>query len=207
MHDKEGRRKGTLSKFQLLTILTIASYAYQVIPSYFFPTISTLSVVCWIWKTSVIAQLIGSARHGLGIGSFALDWSAVSSYTGSPLVYPFSTLINIAIGFILMVYIVCPIAYWTNSYNAKKFPFLSYDIFDKNGQIYNISKIINEDDLTFNLEGYYNYSIVYKSIVSVFQHAFTFAASSATLSYFVMFHGRYCTIHHTWFQLEENNSM
>lgn len=190
-HDKEKRPKRGISKSQWLTMVTVASFAYGIIPGHFFPSISALSFVCWIWNTSVTAQLIGSARNGFGLGTFGLDWNIMTGFVGNPLIYPLSTIINIAVGFVFFLYVICPIAYWTNLYDAKKFPHLSFDLFDKYGQMYNVSKILNEDDLTFNEEGYESYSIPYKRIAYVFTDGFQFASLMATLSHFVMFHGRY----------------
>ncbi|KAK3193837.1 hypothetical protein Dsin_025147 [Dipteronia sinensis] len=168
VHEVEERPKRGISKLQFFLVVTVGSFAYAVIPNYFFPSISALSVVCWFWKHSVIAQLIGSGRNGFGIGSFTFDWSAISGYIGNPIAYPLSTIINTSVGFILFLYVICPIAYWTNSNNARHFPFNSLDLFDKNGQLYNISNIINENDLTFNQKGYESYSKLYISVVYLF---------------------------------------
>ncbi|KAK0580749.1 hypothetical protein LWI29_005784 [Acer saccharum] len=197
VHEVEERPKRGISKLQFFFVAAVASFAYAVIPGYFFPSISALSVVCWFWKHSVIAQLIGSGRNGFGIDSFTFDWSAISGYIGNPIAYPLSTIVNTSVGFILFLYIICPIAYWTNSNNARHFPFNSLDLFDKNGQHYNISNIINENDLTFNQKGYESYSKLYISVVYLFCTGFGFAAVTATLTHFIVFHGR-----ETWQQFK-----
>lgn len=178
-----------MSKLQLFMIVTIVCFAYGVVPVYLFPSISALSIVCWFWKSSVIAQIIGSGRNGLGIGSFALDWNAISG-VGNPLIVPFPTIVNMGIGFILVLYILAPIMYWNNVYDSKKFPFLSYDLYDKYGQPYNTSKILSEDGLTFDQQGYDNYSTVYSGAVFTLIQGFNFAVVTATLSEFIVFHGR-----------------
>ncbi|KAH7577520.1 hypothetical protein JRO89_XS01G0262100 [Xanthoceras sorbifolium] len=185
----EVRPKSGVSKFQFFLIATAASFAYAVVPGYFFPTISALSIVCWFRKNSVTAQLISSGRRGFAIGSFAFDWNAISSYLPNPLVFPMSTIINNAIG-LLLLYVICPIAYWTDSNNARHFPFFSQQLFDKSGHHYNVSKVLNKGDLTFNQKGYENYSDLYMSVVYLFLTGFDFASITATLSHFVVFHAR-----------------
>ncbi|TXG63626.1 hypothetical protein EZV62_010620 [Acer yangbiense] len=151
---------------------------------------SALSVICLLWKNSVIAQLIGSGRNGFGIASFSFDWNVISSFLSNPLAFPFSTIVNTAIGFILMVYIICPIAYWSNWNNARHFPFLSFTFFDNSGQEYNVSKVLNENDLTFNEKSYKGYSKLYLSVVLIYVYGFNFALTTASLTHFITFHGR-----------------
>lgn len=108
----------------------VSSFAYYLIPSYLFPSIASLSFICWIWKDSITAQQIGSGLHGLGLGSFAFDWSTVAGFLGSPLAYPAFSIVNTLAGFFIFTYIVIPIAYWTNSFEAKRFPLFSSKTFD-----------------------------------------------------------------------------
>ncbi|TXG63635.1 hypothetical protein EZV62_010629 [Acer yangbiense] len=190
LHEVEVRPTRGISKFQFFLITVTASFAYAVVPGYFFPSIGALSIVCLFWKNSVTAQLIGSGLSGFGIGSFSFDWNVISSYLGNPLGFPMSTIINNAIGFILLLYIICPIAYLTNSNNARHFPFSSLELFDKSGHLYDVSKVLNHSDLTFNKKGYENYSHLYMSVVYLFLIGFDFASITATLSHFVAFHAR-----------------
>uniref|UniRef100_A0A7N2LQW0 Oligopeptide transporter 1-like n=1 Tax=Quercus lobata TaxID=97700 RepID=A0A7N2LQW0_QUELO len=125
LHDVETRPKGGLTRLQFFIVALVTSFSYYIVPNYLFPSITALSFVCWIWKDSVTAQQIGSGLRGLGIGSFALDWSTVAGFLGSPLATPGFAIINIMAGFFIVLYIVIPIAYWTNSYEAKRFPIYS----------------------------------------------------------------------------------
>ncbi|KAK1273794.1 Oligopeptide transporter 5 [Acorus gramineus] len=167
MHEKENRMKGSLTSFQFFLIAAISSFAYYIVPNYLFPSIGALSLICWIWRDSVTAQIIGSGRNGLGIGSFTLDWTVISSFMGNPLVMPVFTLVNSMAGFILIAYIITPVAYWTNSYNAKRFPIFSVSVYDKDGHRYNVSRIINEDKFVFDQTAYDDYSKIYFSAYNI----------------------------------------
>ncbi|KAG0473882.1 hypothetical protein HPP92_015739 [Vanilla planifolia] len=101
LNERESRRKGGMTRLQFFLAVFISSFAYYLIPGYFFPAISSLSFMCWIWKDSITMQQIGSAVSGLGIGSFAFDWSAVAGFLGSPLATPGFAIINMMIGFVL----------------------------------------------------------------------------------------------------------
>ncbi|RVW87112.1 Oligopeptide transporter 1 [Vitis vinifera] len=130
---------------------------------------------------SITAQQIGSGLNGLGLGSFALDWSTAASFLGSPLATPGFAIINIMTGFFIVVYIVIPnIAYWTNLYEAKRFPIVSADVFDADGGSYNVSRVLNYTTFEFNQQGYDGYSKINLSIFFVFTYGSSFATLAAT---------------------------
>ncbi|KAH7545404.1 oligopeptide transporter 1 [Ziziphus jujuba] len=190
LHEDEKRPKGGLTRLQFFLIVLISSFAYYIVPNYLFPSISAISFVCWIWKNSVTAQQIGSGTHGLGVGSFGLDWSTVAGFLGSPLATPGFAIINIMAGFFIFLYILIPIAYWTNSFNARSFPMFSSHVFDANGRSYNVSEVLNDSNFQFNEQGYDAYSQVNLSIIFAYTYGLSFATLAATLSHVALFHGR-----------------
>ncbi|PHU19324.1 Oligopeptide transporter 7 [Capsicum chinense] len=143
LHEKEERAKNELTRNQFFLIAFLCSFAYYVFPGYLFPMLSSLSWLCWIFPTSVLAQQLGSGLHGLGIGAIGIDWSSISSYLGSPLASPWFATANIAVGYFLIMYVVTPFMYWSNAYKAKTFPIFSDGLFTPDGQKYNISAIID----------------------------------------------------------------
>ncbi|XP_010935579.2 oligopeptide transporter 5-like [Elaeis guineensis] len=189
IHETEKRRKGQLTRLQFFLIVAVSSFAYHIVPVYFFPSVTALSFICWIWKDSVTAQQIGSGQKGLGLGSFALDWMTTSSFLGTPLATPMFVICNMFIGFIIILYVITPISYWTNVYNAKRFPIFSLEMFDADGQKYNISRIIDEK-LQLDEAAYNNYSKLYFSIFYPYSKGFTFACLTSSIAHFALFYGR-----------------
>ncbi|KAL5549411.1 hypothetical protein UlMin_004642 [Ulmus minor] len=189
LHEKEKRPKNGLTRLQFFFIVFICSFAYYIIPSYLFPSISMISVVCLIWKNSVKAQQIGSGMKGLGLGSFGFDWSTVAGFLGSPLANPVFAIVNTLAGFIIVVYIVYPIAYWMNWKDAQKFPLISSHTFDSDGQTYNISRILNEATFDIDLPSYNSYSKLYLSLFFAINYGLSFATLSSTLSHVFLFYG------------------
>ncbi|KAG2688682.1 hypothetical protein I3843_09G107500 [Carya illinoinensis] len=190
LHEVEIRPKGGLTRLQFFLVVLASSFAYYIVPNYLFPSITALSFVCWIWKDSVTAQQIGSGLRGLGVGSFALDWSTVAGFLGSPLATPGFAIINILVGFFITVYILIPIAYWTNSYEAKRFPIFSSHVFNADGGKYDVSVVLNETNFQFNRQGYDGYSKIHLSIFFVYTYGLSFATLAATISHVALFHGR-----------------
>ncbi|XP_077236614.1 oligopeptide transporter 1-like [Tasmannia lanceolata] len=190
LHEDERRPKGGVTRLQFFLIVLTTSFCYYIVPNYFFQSITAISFVCLIWKKSITAQQIGSGLQGLGVGSFALDWSTIAGFLGSPLATPGFAIANIMIGFGIMLYIVIPIAYWTNTYDAKKFPIFSSHVFDQYGQPYDLNQVLDSATFKFNETGYNNYSKINLSIFFVYTYGLSFATLAATLSHVALFHGR-----------------
>ncbi|CAD5176842.1 unnamed protein product [Musa acuminata subsp. malaccensis] len=189
LHEPEKRAKGKLSRYQFFVVVIVATFTYSIVPVYLFPSITALSFVCWIWKDSITAQQIGSGFNGLGIGSFALDWITMSSYMDSPLAVPAFVVVNMMAGFILILYVLIPLSYWNNAYDAKRFPIFSSSIFDIDRQFYNVSRVLVDKSLTFNEEAYNNYSKLYFSASLMYSYGFTLANFTSSISHVALFYG------------------
>ncbi|XP_042466398.1 oligopeptide transporter 1-like [Zingiber officinale] len=176
LHEQDKRPKGGLSRYQFFFIVCAAIFGYSIIPAYFFQSVTALSFVCWIWKDSITAQQIGSGMNGLGVGSISLDWMTMTSFLGSPLVLPSFAIFNRLIGFIVVAYIIIPFSYWSNAFEARKFPLFSTNIYDSQGHKYNVSRIIDSNTtVTFNQEAYDNYSKIYFTTSLIYSYAFILA--------------------------------
>ncbi|KAG9452645.1 hypothetical protein H6P81_005549 [Aristolochia fimbriata] len=189
LHEKEKRPKGGLSRNQFFLIAFICSFAYYAFPGYLFSMLTSLSWICWIFPTSVLAQQLGSGLNGLGIGVVGIDWSTVSAYLGSPLASPWFATANVAAGFVLIMYVLEPIFYWFNVYKAKTFPIFSDELFTSTGKIYNISSII-DSNFHLDVEAYEKNGPLYLSTFFSMTYGVGFAALTATLAHVLLFHGR-----------------
>ncbi|MCO5597883.1 hypothetical protein L7F22_051968 [Adiantum nelumboides] len=187
LHEKE-HKKG-LSRSQFFMIITIASFAYYTLPGYLFNTLTSVSVLCWAFPKSITAQQIGSGLRGLGVGAISLDWSGISSFLSSPLVSPFFATVNVAVGFVLFIYVMLPSAYWSNMYGANKFPIFSSRLFKENGSVYDIQAVLSPD-FTLNNTAYQQQGQVHLSIVFALSYGLGFATIAATLMHVVVFYGK-----------------
>lgn len=189
LHEKDGREKGSVTRTQFFIIAFVCSFAYYIFPGYLFQMLTSLSWICWLYPSNVFAQQLGSGLYGLGIAAVGLDWSSISAYLGSPLASPWFATANVAAGFFLVMYVVTPISYWTNLYDAKSFPIFSEDLFTGSGQIYNISAII---DTSFHFDGaaYARQGQLHLSTFFVMTYGVGFAALTATVMHVLLFHGR-----------------
>ncbi|KAI3850490.1 hypothetical protein MKW98_000300 [Papaver atlanticum] len=187
LHEKDDRR---MSRAKFFLIALICSFAWQLVPGYLFKTLMSISWICWVFSKSVTAQQLGSGMHGLGYGAFALDWSAVASFLSSPLICPFFAIVNVFIGYVLIIYIIIPVAYWgLNVYNAKTFPIFSSHLFTNKGEVYNISAIVN-NNLEIDYNKYEEQGQIHLSMFFALAYGFGFATIASTLTHVGFFHGR-----------------
>ncbi|KAH7524799.1 hypothetical protein FEM48_Zijuj06G0157400 [Ziziphus jujuba var. spinosa] len=181
--------KNRMSRGKFFLIALICSFSWYVVPGYLFPTLSTISWVCWIFPNSITAQQLGSGMQGLGLGALALDWSVIASFLGSPLISPFFAIANVAVGYFLFMYAILPFVYWgVNLYNAKNFPIFSSHLFNAQGQIYNVSAIVN-NQFEIDLDAYKRQGRINLSVFFSFTYGIGFAGIISTLTHVALFNG------------------
>ncbi|KAG6480029.1 hypothetical protein ZIOFF_063506 [Zingiber officinale] len=189
LHEKDERSK-ELSRMKFFLIFFIASFAYYTLPGYLVPILTFFSWMCWAWPHSVTAQQIGSAYHGLGVGAFTLDWAGISAYHGSPLVTPWVSILNVAAGFIMFIYIIVPVCYWKfNTFDAQKFPIFSNKLFTTTGHPYDTTRILTPN-FDLNVAAYESYGKLYLSPLFALSIGSGFARFTATITHVILFHGR-----------------
>eukprot|EP00253_Pinus_taeda_P005337 PITA_05337 len=188
LHEKH-QGKG-MSRDTFFFIALTCSFSYYVFPGFLFSTLTTVSWVCWIWPHSVTAQQIGSGSYGLGLGAFGFDWSTIAAFLFSPLVSPFFAIMNVMVGYVLLVYFAVPLAYWgTNVYNSKAFPLYSANLYNAQGQNYNISAIVN-DKFELDLAAYNQNGQIHLSLFFSLSYGFGFAAIASTVTHVALFYGK-----------------
>lgn len=185
---KASRRQISRSKFFLVVLA--CSFAWYAVPGYLFPTLTSVSWVCWVFSRSVTAQQLGSGMSGLGLGAFTLDWSTVSSFLFSPLISPFFATANIFFGYVFFVYVIMPAAYWGfDLYSAKTFPIFSSHLFMSNGSSYDVQSIVN-NRFELDLDAYGKNGKVSLSVFFALSYGFSFATIAATITHVGLFYGK-----------------
>jgi hypothetical protein len=93
-------------------------------------------------------------------------------------------------GFAINNYIAVPFLYWTNTYNAKRFPIISSHVFDASGKRYDTNRILDPESFTLNLKEYNSYSRINLSVLFALNYGFGFAGLMSTLSHVALYHGK-----------------
>ncbi|CAF2050866.1 unnamed protein product [Brassica napus] len=90
---------------------------------------------------------------------------------------------NYFAGFFIFLYIVLPIFYWSNTYDAHKFPFYTSQTFDHAGH--------SEKDFDINLDAYNGYRKLYLSLMFALLYGLSFASFFATISHVTLYDGTF----------------
>ncbi|KAJ6986353.1 oligopeptide transporter 4 [Populus alba x Populus x berolinensis] len=188
LHEKDDGHRMTRAKFFVIALA--GSFVWYLFPGYLFTTLSSISWVCWVFPKSVTAQQLGSGMRGLGLGAITLDWSVVASFLFSPLISPFFAIANVLVGYVFIIYVAMPLAYWgLDLYGASKFPIFSSHLFTAEGHKYNITAIVN-NKFQLDIPNYEQQGRIHLSMFFALTYGFGFATIAATLTHVAFFYGR-----------------
>ncbi|CAG8567234.1 12233_t:CDS:10 [Dentiscutata erythropus] len=183
-----GNVSETRDKIKFFAIAFTAMFVWQFVPQYMFTWLTSMALLCLIAPSSKIIKQLGSGYHGVGILNFSLDWNSIGQL--GPLYTPWWAQVNLYFGIIIGAWIIAPLAYYYNVFDAQNFPFLATYSLDKHGQRYNQSAIIDHSTGTLNATAYENYSPVYLSVTFALSYLYSFIGLSAVLSHVFLFYGK-----------------
>ncbi|RKP26003.1 oligopeptide transporter OPT family [Syncephalis pseudoplumigaleata] len=180
----EGRALGRTSRMRFFLLVTLASALYYFLPGYLMTMLSTVSVLCIAMPNNVLANRLGSYTKGMGLLSFSLDWNAMAN----PLMTPFWAIANTFAGFVLMAWIVWPVGYFSNVWNALDYPFYGARLYTDKAEPYPTLKLLNPD-LSLNEERYAQVGAPRMSFMFAATYGVDFAVLSSVFMYVVLHHG------------------
>ncbi|KAH7107250.1 OPT oligopeptide transporter [Auriculariales sp. MPI-PUGE-AT-0066] len=177
-----------MSREKFFLIAFAASAIWYFVPGYLFTALSYFSWVCWIAPNNVPVNQMFGYMSGMGMSLITFDWAQIA-YIGSPLVSPWWAEANIGVGFVFFFWILTPILYYTNVWNAAYLPILSSDVFDNTGAYYDVYRILTPD-MTFNETAYKEYSPLFMSTTFALSYGLSFAAITATIVHTILYYRR-----------------
>ncbi|CAG8481538.1 13434_t:CDS:10 [Dentiscutata heterogama] len=172
----------TKYKIRFFYIAFISMFIWQFVPEYIFPWLSGAAILCLIAPNNNTIKTLGSVYRGAGILGFSFDWNAIGQV--NPLFTPWWSQVNCYIGIVLAIWVIGPLL------DAQKFPFLSSHSFDKDGNIYNQTRIIDPVTGALDVTSYENYSPIYMSVIFALCYCYSFMQVPATLCHVILFHGK-----------------
>ncbi|OAQ22875.1 OPT superfamily oligopeptide transporter [Linnemannia elongata AG-77] len=185
LHKEEDLQPGQWSRFKFFCVATLAMFFYQWIPGFLFPVISSIAWVCWIDPKNHILSTVGGAR-GLGVGAISLDWNNIVSFLGSPLIVPWWAQVNIAMGFFIIAWVMVPIAYFTNLWEAQRFPILTARLFTTEGDPYDANYVLENG--TINMDKYNKQGPLRIATFFALTYGIGFAGLSSMITHTWLYH-------------------
>jgi len=176
-------------------VFCIGMFLYEFIPQFFAPMLIYFDWICWFNPFDYNFWALFSSHSGGGVGIFSLtfEWTFIG---GATMWMPLATQLCQYAGVIFSYWIIFPIIWFNNIFNAKIFgrP-LTPNLYHVDGKPFNITAVLN-DDYTINEEKYSAGLPVTMTPMYALIFLYSFIALGGCVSHIVCFHG--ATIWKTW---------
>jgi OPT family small oligopeptide transporter len=179
----------TVSRLKFFGYTFAAMFVYFWFPDYIFQALSVFNWMSWIAPNNTNLNTVTGFNNGLGFNPIpTFDWNFLlwDSPPQDPLMVPFFNTFNKFVGSFFAMFVILAI-WFSNSYNTGYLPINSNRVFDHFGELFNVSKAINEKGL-FDAAKYEAYSQANLSAGYLVLYLFFFAIYTATISYAYLYH-------------------
>jgi OPT family small oligopeptide transporter len=189
LHKEENKEANgwRISRWKFFYIIWLGGFLFYFLPGLLMPALSYFNVITWFAPDNVVVANLFGVVSGLGLFPLTFDWAQIA-YIGSPLLTPFWAAMNVVGGLVIVMWVIAPIAYYSNWLYASYMPILSAAVFDNQGHVYDVGKILTKDFL-FDKEAYQNYSRVFLPITYVLSYGVQFAGLASLLTHTACWHG------------------
>ncbi|KZT06325.1 OPT oligopeptide transporter [Laetiporus sulphureus 93-53] len=188
LHAEEDEPRGGISRFRYLVYVGVAAFVFYFLPGYLFTALSVFSWVCWIVPNNVPVNQLFGIESGLGMGLLTFDWTQIS-WISSPLMVPWWAQVQVFAGFVFFYWILTPALYYPNVWSLAYFPMLSTELYDRFGDVYNVSKILDSSG-DFSQSLYEAYSPLYLPAAYTMTYLMAFALAPCVIVHTALFHGK-----------------
>ncbi|KAH9178904.1 OPT-domain-containing protein [Lactarius sanguifluus] len=167
-----------ISRERFLYIACASSFVWYWFPGYIWTGLSVFNWVCWIAPNNVVVNSLFGSISGLGMGLFTFDWVMISE-VGSPLVIPWWAQLNMMAGFVLVIWLICPIMWAKNVFFSQFMPISVPIPFDNTGAPYDLTAVVTNN--TFDEAKYQQYSPMFLPITYAITYGTIFATYPAVI--------------------------
>lgn len=176
------------SRLKFFAITCVGMFAWFWLPNSLFAALTYFSWMTWISPNNKPLTWITGSQHGLGMNPFpTFDWNLLTFWV-DPLMVPFFTTFNLAMG-ITLGFLIISGMYFTNALFTSYFPINNNLPYDNMAQAYDVKRIVDSRGI-IDQDMYQAYSPPYLTAASATQYMSWFAVYTATVTYAVLFHRR-----------------
>ncbi|KAJ9145129.1 Small oligopeptide transporter, OPT family [Pleurostoma richardsiae] len=178
-----------IGRYKWFSIVLLCSFCWYWFPGYIAPFLSVFAFVTWIKPQSpVINQLFGGWT-GVSLIPITFDWTQISGYTTSPLIFPWFAVSNTLIGVVVFFVITTIGVHYSNSFWNLYLPISDSNSYDNTAQVYNVSRIINSE-YELDMAAYKAYSPLFLSTTFTLTYGVSFASITALIVHSALYNGR-----------------
>ncbi|KAH6653062.1 OPT oligopeptide transporter protein-domain-containing protein [Truncatella angustata] len=179
----------SIGRYRFFIIVAAACFGWHWVPFVIAPFLSYLgNFPTWAAPNNLAVNQVFGGLHGLGIMPITLDWTVVTGFFLSPLMYPSFALINMGVGGLLFLLGIVGLGFAAQDY-MKYLPLLANTNFDHFGEKYNTTRILTAD-LTLDVAAYEAYSPLFVGPAFALAYGLGFATLISTLVHVGLFYGK-----------------
>ncbi|KAH6664850.1 putative sexual differentiation process protein isp4 [Halenospora varia] len=178
-----------IGRYKWFLIVMCGIFVWQWFPLWIAPFLATFTFVCWAAPNNVVVNQIFGGQTGLSLIPITFDWSVITAFIYSPLVYPFHAIANTLIGVIIFTIITSLGIHYTGALYSEYLPMSTGGSFDRFGDAYNVSKILTPE-FTLDPVKYAAYSPLFLSTTFAMAYGLSFAACLAIIVHVALYHGK-----------------
>ena len=184
----EGTR-WTIGRYKYFLIVFAGSFTWYFFPGWIAQGLSYFEWILWIAPANVVVNQIFGNQTGFGLLPISFDWTIISGFLGSPLLYPFFSIVNTLIGLFIFFILAGLGLKYNHAWYYDYLPIASTHSFDNTGAHYNVSRVL-KPDLTLDVDAYRAYSPLFLGTFFTISYGCSFAALSSVIVHTALFHGR-----------------
>ncbi|CED83030.1 Sexual differentiation process protein ISP4 [Phaffia rhodozyma] len=187
-HTLHSKSNLTTSRLNFFMVVLGCTFMYQFLPAFLFPTLNSLPMLCLLSNpTTRVLRMLGSGYEGIGLLDFSLDWSSIGAT--SPLYTPWFSLLNYFGGLMGMAWIIVPIMWFTNFWDAQNFSSpVSAGLFTSSFTRFNVTSLLTPS-LELNTTVWETSQPLLLTPYFALSYAFSFASLSSILTHVYLFYG------------------
>ena len=178
----------TIGRYRWFLYVMAAIVVYEWFPLWIAPFLASFTFVCWAAPNNVVVNQLFGGQTGLSLLPLTFDWSVITAFIYSPLIYPFHAIANTMIGLLVFVIITSIGIHYTGALYSQYLPMSTGGSFDNTGGSYNVSKILTPE-YTLDPEKYAAYSPLFLSTTFSLSYGLSFAAVIAVVVHTYLYHG------------------
>ena len=160
-----------------------------ILQGWIFQALSYFAFATWIKPNNVIVNQLFGYQSGLGLIPITFDWTQVTGFTLSPLMFPWHGIANTLIGTVLFFMITSIGLHYSGSFYSEYLPMSDSNSYDNTGNVYNVSRILTPN-FELDLAAYQQYSPLFLSTTFSLAYGLSFAAILALITHTALFHGQ-----------------
>ncbi|PSS14862.1 hypothetical protein M430DRAFT_67507 [Amorphotheca resinae ATCC 22711] len=179
----------SIGKYRWFLYVFTVSFVWYWFPGWIAQFLSYFVFACWIAPQNTIVNQIFGGVSGLGLIPITFDWTIITSFLTSPLIYPFFAIANMVAGVFIFIFLSAVGVAYTGSLYSEYLPMQDSQSYDNTGQIYDVHRVMTPE-LTLDVAAYESYSPLFLSTNFALCYGISFATISAVIVHTVLYNGR-----------------